>query len=276
MTFYFRREYRGPLRLAVLDLAGTIVDYGSRAPSLAYVELFKSHGVEITLDQARAPMGLDKDGHLRAILAMPEVAVKWWQVHGREATEEDVAQLAEEGRPLVIDMACRRAKLIPGALHTCRWLRERGVRIAATTGYFRELHDALMPILRRQGFQAAVSLCADDVAAARPAPWMLIRCMVETGVYPPASVVKIGDTTPDVDEGLNAGAWTVAVVRSGAALGMSEEEIQELPPAELAARLDEARAAMLTAGAHIVVESIADVPQAVQELEMRMTMGDKP
>ena len=100
--------------------------------------------------------------------------------------------------------------------------------------------------------------------------------MVETGVYPPASVVKIGDTTPDVDEGLNAGAWTVAVVRSGAALGMSEEEIQELPPAELAARLDEARAAMLTAGAHIVVESIADVPQAVQELEMRMTMGDKP
>jgi hypothetical protein len=43
-AFRYERRYRGPLRAVVLDGAGTIADYGSRAPAMVFVEVFRREG----------------------------------------------------------------------------------------------------------------------------------------------------------------------------------------------------------------------------------------
>ncbi len=48
MTFVFKRTYRGPLQAVIFDWAGTTVDYGSRAPAMVFVEVFRRQGVEIS------------------------------------------------------------------------------------------------------------------------------------------------------------------------------------------------------------------------------------
>jgi len=44
----------------ILDWAGTAVDFGCFAPVHAFVEIFKAAGIAVTMDEARAPMGMLK------------------------------------------------------------------------------------------------------------------------------------------------------------------------------------------------------------------------
>src|SRR5664279_4028028 len=80
MTFSYHRSYTGNVQGVVLDWSGTTLDYGCFAPTVVFVQLFKEQGVEITMDQARKPMGAYKRDHIAQIMAMPEVAVRWESV----------------------------------------------------------------------------------------------------------------------------------------------------------------------------------------------------
>ena len=68
-------RYKGKLRAAIFDWAGTTVDFGSCAPVSAFKELFHSKGIDITSYQARLPMGLEKKQHIQALLQMPEISL---------------------------------------------------------------------------------------------------------------------------------------------------------------------------------------------------------
>src|SRR5262249_44028154 len=94
-------------------------------------------------------------------------------------------------------------------------LRKRGIKIGTTTGYFRQAAEVVFAEARAQGYEPDLNVLPDDVPAGRPYPWMIFRLMEELEVYPPAAVVKIGDTIHDIYEGLNAGAWRVGVLQSG-------------------------------------------------------------
>ena len=61
--------------------------------------------------------------------------------------------------------------------------------------------------------------------------------------YPMHTMVKIGDTISDIEEGSNAGMWTIGIARTGNMIGLTAEEFAALPAAEQAARLDQPRAA---------------------------------
>ena len=77
----------------------------------------------------------------------------------------------------------------------------RGVKIGGTTGYFRAAAERFT---RRPGdwdMLPDIAYARTMCRAGRPAPWMIFRIMEETGVCPPAAVVKIGDTIPDIEEG---------------------------------------------------------------------------
>ena len=87
MDFVFKRSYRGPVKMVIFDWAGTTVDYGCYAPAVVFVEVFKRYGVEITMEQARAPMGLQKNEHIRAISRLEEVDAAWRERHGRACSD---------------------------------------------------------------------------------------------------------------------------------------------------------------------------------------------
>ncbi|HUT92592.1 MAG TPA: phosphonoacetaldehyde hydrolase [Thermoguttaceae bacterium] len=276
MTFTYQRRYRGPVKLVILDWAGTTMDYGCFAPAVVFVEVYRRNGVEISMEEAREPMGAHKLVHIRKISQIPAVARRWQGVHGRPCTEDDVRKMFDQFVPLQLDCLAQYADLIPGTLEVVAELHKRGVKIGSTTGYTGEMMALLLAEARERGYAPDSTVCATDVPAGRPEPWMCLRNAENLGVYPMEACVKIGDTLPDIDEGLNAGMWTIGLAKSGNELGMNEKEIAALPADRLQARLDRAYGRMAAAGAHYVVDTIADVLPVIDRIHERIAAGGRP
>lgn len=264
------------IKLVVFDWAGTTIDFGSCAPAGAFVASFAARGVAVTSAEARAPMGLHKKDHIRAMLTNPAVAGRWRAAVGRGWTEADVEDLYRDVTPRQVAAVQTCSTLIPGVGNCVARLRERGLKVAATTGYFREAAVLVVAAGRRQGYEPDFSICADDVPAGRPAPWMIFRAMEALGVYPPAAVVKVGDTCVDVEDGLNAGAWSVAVVDSSSEMGLTAAEFAGLSVAEREERRAAVRRRFLAAGAHAAIDTLAELPALIDRFDATLRVGGKP
>ena len=136
--------------------------------------------------------------------------------------------------------------------------------------------EVLVPVARPLGYEPDTYVCPDQVCAGRPYPWMCFQNAMEFGLFPMEAFAKIGDTVPDIEEGLNAGMWTIAVVKSGNELGLSEEEIRSLSPSILDCRLNATADRLCQAGAHFVVKTIANTPPVLDEIEARLRVGERP
>jgi len=271
-----RIHYSGPVRAVIFDWAGTTVDYGSLAPVNALVQLFARHGVTVSVKEARLPMGKHKREHIRQILGSDNIAAAWASIQGKPHSNEDVDKLYREFVPLQVEVISQYAELIPGTADTIRWLRSRGVKIGSTTGYTREMMGNLLEAAAQQGYRPDCIVCADDVPAGRPSPWMALQAAMKLETYPMQACIKVGDTGADIEEGLNAGMWTVAMVRSGNELGLSQMDAESLPPNELAARISQASNRLLQAGAHYTADDISELPLIVEAVDGRLSRGEKP
>ena len=277
MEFYYRRNYRGPVKMVIFDWAGTTVDYGCYAPAVVFIEVFKRFGVEITMEQARRPMGLKKIDHIRAISQQEEVAAKWEKVHGKKCTEENIEDMFENHFfPLQVECIGKYTKIIPGTVETVNELKGRGIMIGSTSGYFTEAMEINYRDAEKQGYVPDTNSCASDVQAGRPEPWMVIHNMQQGRIFPPEAVVKVGDTKPDISEGLNAGTWTIGLAKTGNEVGLNEEEIAALAPEVLQRKLTQARDNLAKMGAHYVVDTIAQVVPIIDQIEERLKKGERP
>jgi phosphonoacetaldehyde hydrolase len=262
--------------LVVFDWAGTMVDHGSRAPAAVFVQAFAEHGVSITTAQARGPMGMAKRDHIRTIADEPGVAAAWQAGHGRPFSDSDIDAIYASFLPL--QMACLKdhCGVIPGVVEAVNALRARGIRIGSSTGYTAELMDIVMPEAQKQGLKVDAMRCATSVAVGRPAPWLIYENAQQLGVYPMARVVKVDDTVTGVEAGRNAGCWTVGVSRTGNLLGLSERELAELPDDDRRGRIERATQELLSAGAHAVVESAADLLPVIDAFDAMLAEGRLP
>ncbi|WP_254511338.1 phosphonoacetaldehyde hydrolase [Anatilimnocola floriformis] len=254
------------LQAVFFDWAGTTVDYGSRAPAKVFVEIFRRRGVEVTVAEARGPMGMAKREHIATVLALPRVTKLWTEVHGRAPVDGDVQAMYDEFLPLQLDTLRAGSELIPGAVAAVDACRRMGLKIGSSTGYTRALMEAVTPGAAAGGYVPDCVFCADDVPQGRPAPWLNFRIAEELNVYPLSQVVIVDDTPVGIAAGLNAGCITVAVSQSGNALGLSLAEAESLPPAELESRLAAIDRDFRAAGAHHVIRSVADLPELLEKL----------
>jgi phosphonoacetaldehyde hydrolase len=192
--FRYRRGYCGAVRAVVFDWAGTTVDYGCCAPTEVFRRVFAEAGVEITVQEARGPMGAYKKDHIRAILEMPAVISRWQAAHGRAPVEEDVERLYGRFEPLQIACVADYADLIPGTQDTVAALRARGIRIGSSTGYTAAMMEPLVAAARERGYEPDATVTMSDVPAGRPAPWMIFENARRLDVYPLEAVVVVDDT----------------------------------------------------------------------------------
>jgi len=264
------------LRAVVLDWAGTTVDHGSCAPASVFVETFRRKGVVITLAQAREPMGRAKRDHIAAIAAMPEVAQAWKTAHGSSCSEDDIDEMYHGFLPLQKEALANGSDVIDGVPEAVDWCRQRGLKIGSSTGYTPELMQTVLSVARVQGYEPDCVLCAGDAPRGRPAPFMLYQAAIQLDVWPMWSVVKVDDTPVGIEAGRNAGCWTVGVTRTGNCVGLSAEEIARHDPEEVRVLCESAAERLRAAGAHAVLESVADLPGLLLQLEQRAAQGEKP
>ena len=83
---------------------------------------------------------------------------------------------------------------------------------------------------------------------------MCYQNAMRMGVYPMQAMVKVGDTLPDIEEGLNAGMWTVGISLTGNLLGLNETEFNALAPEARQAAQEKIAAQLFEAGAHYVID----------------------
>jgi len=264
------------LKAVIVDWAGTIVDHGSRAPVEAFREVFRRRGVDISVEEARGPMGLEKRDHILALLAMERVAAEWQAAHGATATDAEVSEMYEDFVPIQFDLLGRHDDIVPGALAALEACRSRGLKIGSSSGYATPLMNHLTNLARSRNLAVDAVVAATEVQGGRPAPWMIFRNMELLGVWPPAAVVVVDDTPVGVAAGINAGAWSIGVLETGNAFGLTPAELAALAPAERDQRRTAGEQAMAAAGAHYAINSIADLPPVLDEISQRLAHGDRP
>lgn len=255
------------LRAIMLDWAGTTVDHGSIAPVLALQTLFANHNISLSTEDARRDMGLLKRDHIQAILSLPNVRTEWQKQFGKEPEEEDLDALYTRFGPLQMEIITQQSQVIEGVVETVTKWKTRGLRIGTTTGYTRAMLTPVMVQANMQGYTPDASVCPDEVGAGRPSPWMLARNAQLLEVYPPSLCVKIGDTISDIEEGRNAGMWTIGLTRTGNMVGLDAETWSALSEEKKTALLTEADSALRQGGAHFVVEDLAACEPILNEIE---------
>ena len=252
------------------------MDYGCYAPAVVFLDVFERQGVPITMTEARAPMGAHKRVHIAAIASDPAVAARWRAARGKPPTESDIDAMFADFVPRQLACLARYADLIPGCLEAVQAFRARGLKIGSTTGYLTDMMEILAAEAKERGYCPDATVCASDVPYGRPEPWMCLENAKRLRVFPAEAIVKVGDTLPDVAEGLNAGMWTIGLATTGNEMGLTAREIEALAPEERARRLDRAYTRLRAAGAHIVVDSIAEVPAALLEIDRMLAEGQRP
>lgn len=260
----------------IMDMAGTCVDFGSRAPIQAFMALFEEEGVPVTAVEARIPMGKEKREHIEALLAMPRVREHWVTVKGQEPDSANVDRLYHRFTELQKLAIAQNTQLIPGTMTLMDACERQAIKVGLNTGYSREMVSNLIPEIKSQGLEPASVVCATDVPAGRPAPWMCLQNARELGVSGVQSCIKVDDTAVGIAEGRNAGMWTVAVAVSGNELGLSLEEWQALTDEQQQARSLQARQRLAASGAHYVIDSVAELPEVIDHINQRLAAGEQP
>jgi phosphonoacetaldehyde hydrolase len=264
------------LEAVIFDWAGTTVDHGSLAPVRALTELFKRHGIRVEDADVRRDMGLFKKDHIRRILQLPQVSIAWSTNKGRRPGEHDIEKLFAEFGPAQMEVLGQYSQVIAGAAETFEELQRRGLRVGSTTGYTRPMLDFLIQKAAAQGYRPEVSLCPDDVGGGRPHPWMCLQIVLRFQLRCVAAAVKVGDTVSDIEEGLNAGMWTVGISETGNEIGLSAAELAVLPGDERKRRSLKAAHNFQAAGGHYVIENLLALPRILEEIDQRLASGERP
>lgn len=202
------------IKLVIFDLAGTTV-YDDHYVSDVLCEVLALHGYTITRKAADEVMGIAKPVAIRILLK---------QFYPATAAAAPVAVIHEDFLTRMNSFYTHSENIreIEGCSDVFRSLQAQGIKVGIDTGFSRDITDI---IIRRLGWDKEnlvdVRVASDEVEHGRPAPDMVFKAMVLTGITDVKSVAKVGDTPVDIMEGNNAGCGMVIGVLSG--IGTAEE-----------------------------------------------------
>ena len=261
----------------IFDWAGTTVDFGCFAPVNVFLRLFHDAGVDVTMAEARAPMGMLKRDHIRTMLEMPRIKEIWQERNKRPVQEEDVEALYAGFEPMLLESLSQFTEPLPSVVETVGRLREKGLKIGSTTGYTDSMLRIVLAGAKKKGYEPDFWVTPDSTGSyGRPYPYMIFRNIEALRLPSPWTVVKVGDTAADIQEGCNAGVWSVGVIVGSSQMGLSQSEFDDLEQDEQLAVIKVAEHAFLDAGADFTVKTMADLPVMIEWINSMVKEGIKP
>ncbi|TDI56746.1 MAG: phosphonoacetaldehyde hydrolase [Alphaproteobacteria bacterium] len=277
-NFVYQRTYRGKVKALILDWSGTVADAYVLAPAVVFFEVFKKHGVEISMFEARGPMGLRKDLHIKALTETPEIRHRWKEIKGKDPDQGDVDAMFEDFVPMQLDCLRQYTGLLPGVAEVVQRLQKQGIKIGSTTGFVRPMVDVLEKDAKKQGYVPDASVAGDEVEhGARPKPFMVYKNLDMMDVHPIQSVIKVDDTISGIGEALEAGCWGVGVSLYSNYMDIdSLAHAESLSDEEMARRLDHTNEILQKAGAHYVIDSLTDIEPVIEDVNRRLARGERP
>jgi len=278
-NYVYSRKCYGPLRGVIFDWSGTTIDKYSIAPVEAFCKLFYYFGIKITPDEARKPMGLKKDEHIRMTLKNPSVSDRWYSHYNKYPNEKDVKNLYSKFVPLQKDIIKDYCYVIPGTQKTINDLKkDYKLKIGLTTGFTSDISNVILNEVNNYGLLFDSIVSGDDVKNGnRPNPFMIYKNMENLNISPPECIVKVDDTTNGIEEGLEAGCWTVGVSRYSTYMNIDNHRHEsKLGNKSILEKNEISKNILRRSCAHYVVNDINEIPYVVKDINYRLSKGEKP
>lgn len=207
------------IRMVVFDMAGTTVN----EDNLVYKTLMNAinaAGYSYQLDQVLAvAAGKEKREAIRSVL----------QTYEGDFNEPIVADIYKNFINQ-LKRAYETEEILPqpGAVELFEKLKARNIRTVLNTGYDRPTAEAILDRLgwaAGQDFDALIT--ASEVSKNRPEPDMILLAMQQYEIADGSAVVKVGDSSIDIEEGKNAGCRLTIGITTGA---HTREQLQAANP----------------------------------------------
>jgi phosphonatase-like hydrolase len=196
------------ISMVVFDMAGTTVN----EDNVVYKTLQKAmdkRGFNFTLDQVLAEgAGKEKREAIQSIL----------KVYARN-TDNDLANEIYSDFMDLLSKAYEDIDVLPqpNAEELFQILKKRKIRIILNTGYNADIAESLVNKLGwKKGVEFDSLITSSDVENNRPDPEMIDLAMDIYGIADPKRVIKVGDSTIDIEEGQNAGCGINVGITTGA------------------------------------------------------------
>lgn len=258
----------------IFDWAGTTVDFGCFAPVNVFLKIFKEAGIEVTMQEARIPMGMLKRDHIKAMLKMPRINNMWQEKYGRAFNEEDVNALYSKFEPLLLTSLKEYTEPLPEVLETVGILRKKGIKIGSTTGYTDSMMKIVVDGAREKGYKPDFWITPDSTKSyGRPYPYMIFRNIEALKISACSNVIKVGDTISDIREAINAGVWSVGVVVGSSQMGLSYDEFIELSEREKDIVIKKTEETFLKEGADFTIKTMKELPELIEKINALIAEG---
>jgi phosphonatase-like hydrolase len=207
------------IKMVVFDMAGTTVN----EDNVVYKTLRKAineSGFDFSLDQVLAQgAGKEKLQAIKSVLA----------VYGN-VVDDELSQAIYEQFIQQLATAYDTMEILPqeNAAEVMEALKSRHILVVLNTGYNAATADSLISKLgwvKGEHFDGLVT--ASDVTRNRPEPDMILVAMEQFDITDPSQVIKVGDSTIDVEEGRNAGCEINIGITTGA---HTREQLETVQP----------------------------------------------
>jgi phosphonatase-like hydrolase len=230
------------IKLVVFDMAGTTVR-DDREVEKCFMQVAANTGLQVPTDRVIAMMGISKKLVFQTLWAE--------QIDKEDPSYASNVETSFIEFKQILENHYRTQPVEPteGCLELFDWLRSKQIKIALTTGFYREVTDI---ILNRLGWDRGLnenyigtedSLIEASITPSeiynqegRPAPYMIQKAMYLLEITDPKQVVCIGDTPSDLAAGRNAGCLYTFGVTNGT---HTEEQLAAYPHDGLVASLAE-------------------------------------
>jgi phosphonatase-like hydrolase len=212
------RHARLMIDLVALDMAGTTID-DHGAVYVALRRCVEETGAVVAPEDLQHWMGTDKVEAITALMRLGRVS----------AGDTAVAAAFRRFRALLDEFYLESPPVaLPGVEDALAILRDRGIRIALTTGFD---DSVAVPLLDSLGWKIGPDELLDavvttsHVTTGRPAPYLIHHAMELTGITDVRRVLAAGDTIVDLQAACNAGVIAVGVT-TGA---LTRDELERHP-----------------------------------------------
>jgi phosphonatase-like hydrolase len=220
--------------MVVFDMAGTTVN----EDNVVYKTLRKAineEGFDFTLEQV-----LEEGAGKEKLQAIKSVLKVFGEVENDVMADKIYARFIG-----LLKTAYDTMDILPqdNATTIFSELKKRDILIVLNTGYNSATAESLIAKLGwTKGIEFDGLVTASDVKHNRPEPDMILLAMEQFNITDPAEVIKIGDSTIDIEEGRNAGCAYNVGITTGA---HTREQLETAKPSfilenllELAEKLD--------------------------------------
>lgn len=258
----------------IFDWAGTTIDYGCFAPVAAFIKAFDSLGINLTIEEARGPMGMTKIDHIRELFKLETISTQFKTLMNRDFSEQDVVKMNEKFESYLFSSLADHTDQISNVFTIIDNLRKEGLKIGSTTGYTAKMMSIVAPAAKQKGYSPDCYVTSDSLPGGRPLPYMIYQNMINLAIASPKSIIKVGDTIADIKEGVNAGVWSVGVILGSSEMGLTESEASNMDKHELKQMIESVRKRFIEAGAHYTIETMDELPALIKQINKIQSLNN--